>query len=96
MPVRWEGGSGTILGVSVPQKGPSMEEGEAPPTLRGNGLGTREEATWSLPLPPCPLASPFSWSHPAFPGETLWLVILSKALIQRRGFASQLCDLLAG
>ena len=73
-----------------------MEEGEAPPTPRGNGLGTREEAAGSLPLPTCPLASPFSWSHPAFPRETLWLVILSKALIRRRGFASQLFDLLAG
>ena len=71
MPVRWEGGSGTILGVSFPQKGPSMEEGErAPPSPPcGHGLETREEAAGSLPLPPCPLAFPFSWSHPAFPGE---------------------------
>ena len=58
MPVRWEGGSGTILGVSVSQKGPSMEEGEAPRPDMGMDWGIGRRKQGHFPCPPAPWLPP--------------------------------------
>lgn len=72
MPVRWEGGSGTILGVSVSQKGPSVEQGEAPPDVGMDwGLGRRKQSLFPCPPPPPPplgfplqlVSSSLSWRN---------------------------------